>query len=107
MPILKDFRLTKTIELPSYPGSQVEVYDSLLVGQVAGLNIKSDNELDQIISSLPLFIRSWNFTDEAGKDMEINKDNLSFLKMEDMTFLSEEILEFNKSIKKKAEPSQP
>jgi hypothetical protein len=101
MPILKDFRQTKTITLPSFPDSKVEIYDSLTIGELRKFNYAENNQLALTIEALPHFIKSWNFTDEAGKDLEINADNLSFLKEEDARFLMEAIAEFNKEAKKK------
>lgn len=107
MPILKDFRQTKEISLPSFPDSKVVIYDSMIVGQMSAIDFKSTNEIAQIIQSLPLFIKSWNFTDEDGKDMEVNQENLGFMKMEDLQYLGEQIMAFAEEVKKKANNSQP
>ena len=101
MPILKDFRTTKTITLPSWADSKVEIYHSLLVGDLKNINHKSDNQVELIVESLPAFIKSWNFTDEAGQTLEINRENLNFLQMEDVTYIGEQIIEFGDEIKKK------
>lgn len=101
MPVLKDFRQTKNISLPSWPDSKVEIYDSLLVGQMVGLNLKDNTEIQMGIKTLPLFIKSWNFTNEQGKDLEINQENFGFLKEEDLVFLVNEITAFAKEGKKK------
>lgn len=107
MPVLKDFRATKEISLPSFPDSKVVIYDSMLVGEMTAIDFKSENEFEQIIQSLPLFIKSWNFTDEAGVTMEINKENLGFLKIEDVQFLGDSIMAFSAELKKKESDSQP
>lgn len=106
MPILKDFRQTKTITLPSFPDSKLEIYDSMLVGNISAIDFKSENQLEQIIQSLPLLIKSWNFTDEAGVDLEINNINLGFLKMDDLQVLGEEVMKFQEETKKKPNSSQ-
>lgn len=106
MPILKDFRESKVISLPSFPDSKVEIYDSLLIGQASAIDFSS-SDLEQIIQSLPLMIKSWNFTDEKGKDLEINRENLGFLKIEDVKFLGEQFKSFKEEVKKKADSSQP
>ncbi len=106
MPILKDFRKTKEIVLPSYEDSKLEVYDSILVGDISTIDFKS-NDIEQIIQSLPLFIKKWNFTDEDGKDMPITRENLNFLQMADVQYLTEEIMKFNEESKKKPSDSQP
>lgn len=101
MPVLKDFRTTKTIELPNFPESKVEIYDSLLVGEMVGIDYKSDNQIKQVIDALHLFIKSWNFTNEAGETLPITTESLGFLKAEDVQFLGEQIVEFSNEVKKK------
>lgn len=107
MPILKDFRTTKVITLPSFPDSKVEIFDSLIVGQMVGMNYKSDNVIEQIIESLPHFIKSWNFTDDKNVELVINRENLNFLKMADLEHLANEIMAFSAEVKKKQNPSPP
>lgn len=102
MPVLKDFRNTKTLTLPSYPDSKVEVYDSLLVGQMASLYPDKDKtEIEFGIGSLHLFIKAWNFTDDEQKVLPITTENLGFLKELDLIFLLNEITAFAKEGKKK------
>jgi len=102
MPILKDFRFTKTVTLPSFPDSRVEIYDSLLVGDMMSSDIKaSDDQVSQGIKVLPKFIKSWNFTNEAGEPLPIDTANIGFLKEEDVAFLITEITAFAKENKKK------
>lgn len=103
MPILKDFRQTKTITLPSFPDSKVEIFDSLLVGDLSKLNYSEGNQFSLTIEALPFFIKSWNFTDEEGKELPINSDNLKFLKEADAKTLLDGIVEFNRELKKKLE----
>lgn len=101
MPILKDFRQTKIIELPNWKGSQVEIYDSLLVGDMARIDTKSSNAIEQVVNSLHMFIKSWNFTDEQGNTLEINRENLNFLKADDVQVITEAVAAFNLEVKKK------
>lgn len=102
MPILKDFRNSKTLTLPSFPESKVEIYDSLLVGQMAKFqHTKEMSEIEFGITSLHLFIKSWNFTDENEKALAITTDNLNFLKEGDVVFLLEQITAFVTEGKKK------
>ena len=101
MPILKDFRETKTITLPSFPDSKVEIYDSLTIGELRKFNYQEENQLALTIEALPHFIKSWNFTNEEGKPLDINTESLSFLKEADARFLMEAIAEFNRETKKK------
>jgi hypothetical protein len=91
MPILKDFRPVKIIELPSYPDSKVEVVDSLLVGELVAMNPDEKNPIKVAMDVLPKLIKSWNFTDEEGKALAITAENLGFLKPDDVQFLLEQI----------------
>ena len=101
MPVLKDFRTTRTIELPSYPGSKVEIYDSLIVGDILGVDYKDQSDLQKVVQTLPKFIKSWNFTDEKEEALPVNEENLNILKAEDVQYLSEQIMSFNEDLKKK------
>jgi hypothetical protein len=101
MPKLFDIRTTKIIVLPSFADSTVEIYDSILVGNLSDIDYKENNQIKMTLDLLPKFIKSWNFTDENDKPLEINKENLGFLRQEDLKFLIDEIVEFNKTSKKK------
>lgn len=100
MPILNDFRKTKIISLPSFPESKVEIFDSLLVGDLAAFDYKNSNLLQLSLEVLPRLIKSWNFTDEKGNAMPIVQENLNFLKEADVKYLIEQITEFNQEVKK-------
>jgi hypothetical protein len=100
MPVLKDFRQTREIVLPSFPDSKVVIYDSLLVGDAATIDFNG-GEAKSSFEILPKIIKSWNFTDESGKDLEINLENLSFLKVEDVTYLLEQFTSLSNEVKKK------
>lgn len=101
MPILKDFRTTRTIELPSYPGSAVEIYDSLIVGDILGVDYKDQSDLQKVVQTLPKFIKSWNFTDEKEQPLPVTNENLNILKADDVQYLTDQIMSFNEDLKKK------
>jgi len=99
MPILKDFRKTKFVELKAYPDSKIEVYNSLLVMDSITIDWKEENReanLDYVL----MFIKSWNFTNEKGEILEIKKDNLKLLNVDAFTQLSKEITKFDTEVKK-------
>lgn len=102
MPKLQDLRQTKKISLPSYPDSEVEIYDSLLMGNMSDLTFGEVNPVKNMLQSLPKFIKSWNFQDENEQPLAINSENLGFLKQEDAEFLINEITDFRNTNKKKA-----
>lgn len=101
MPKLTDFRKTKIVELPSYPDSKVEIYDSILVGDAFNANKMQGNELAVIVEVLPKLIKSWNFTGEDDKPLEITRDNINFFKADDVAFLLKTITDFANENKKK------
>lgn len=101
MPVLKDFRHTKVVTLPSFPDSKVEIYDSLLVGQMKDVDFGEKNIIKLGVKSLPYFIKSWNFTSEGGEVLEINEANLGFLKEEDLIFLVDQLRDYVAEGKKK------
>ena len=82
MPILKDFREVKKIILPLSGGS-VEIFNSLLVGDVSGVGEKTNVWLK--------YIKSWDFTNEAGEVLPINEENFNLLPAKDFTVLMTEI----------------
>jgi len=82
--ILLDPRKTFKIELPSFPGSEVELYDGLLTYQVQSLkNGLTDYETGNQL--LQLLIKSWSFVDENGQPIPINADTLGKLPVKDYT----------------------
>lgn len=104
MPVLKDMRLLRTIELPGYPESKVTIYDSLLVSQFSELTGGSDAK--SFLNTLALLIKEWNFTDEAGKDLAINADNVGLLTGPALTALGDAITELRDDAKKASSNSQ-
>lgn len=101
MPKLTDFRQTKIVSLPSFPDSKVEIYDSILVKDAKSLSFEGKDPIKHILEALPLFIKSWNFTDEKDQPMPITKENLDFLRIEDLQLLADEIKKFSDEGKKK------
>ena len=103
MAILKDFRSTKTLTLPNFPGSSVEIYSGVIFGDIKdGLLSQSTGDIiAKFVELIPLIIKSWNFTDEEGKDLPITKENINKLGVTDIEFLAKEFTELVKEQKKK------
>jgi hypothetical protein len=97
--VLRDPRPTKTVELPSFPGSQIEIWPSLLISDQGKLNASDPSE-KLGMDSLPLFIKSWNFTNEKNEDMPINADSVKLLPTDDAIFLFNQISDFATAQKK-------
>lgn len=87
-PVLSNNRETVTIELPSFEGSQVEVYTSLLVGDMRDMS-ELDNDVTKATKILPNIVKAWNFVDEEGKPVQPNAAAFMKLPPEDVTFIIE------------------
>lgn len=104
MPVLKDFRRTKKVDLSKYvEGAEVEVYNSVLVkdgDNLARLTADKEN-FDQLCESLLLLIKGWNFTDESGHPLTVTKDALKELTIDCLLFIVNEAKDFDGEAKKK------
>jgi hypothetical protein len=83
---LTDPRKILTVELPSFEGGNVEMYDSLLTQELESLD-SSLSEYDRGIKVLQFLVKSWPFTDDAEVALPINKENLGKLPVPDFTIL--------------------
>jgi len=100
MPVLKDIRQTVKLILPSFPDSEVEIYQGLLFGQMKDLE-KFPTDIQRGVETLRLMIKDWNFTDEEGKKLEITTENLSLFPIEDLAFLLKEVGKYFAEVVKK------
>jgi len=92
MPILKDSRKTTTLKLKSYEGAEVEMYTSLLVGEIENFDSNA-SPMSQALFMLPILIKSWNFTDENEQELPVNAENIKKLDvsaLEEMTAVIEQ-----------------
>jgi len=101
MPVLKDFRATKVLTVPSFPDSKIEVYNSVLVGDSVNIDWANKNQFEVGIQRLLCHIKSWNFVNEDGKPMAVSRENLNFFREDDITYLLGEITKFALETKKK------
>lgn len=91
-PVLKDLRGTKTLTLPGYEGSEVVLYDSVLVGDAMKIEKFSKNSTgEEMLKALPVFIKSWNFVGEDQKPLPVDEKNLGLLSIEAVTAIAEEV----------------
>lgn len=95
MPVLSSKnRKTIEVEFPSYPGSKVVVFTSLLVGQTIDIKtVDGSIPAGEMLKSLPNYIKEWNFTDEDNKTLEITEANCRMLNATDVIFLLKKINE--------------
>jgi hypothetical protein len=91
--VLKDVRKTHIIELPSFKGSRIELYEGVLFGEAQNIEQMS-TDMEKGIQSLLSMIKNWNFVDEEGNEIEISKNSLNQLPANDLTFLMNKITEF-------------
>lgn len=87
---LFDPRKIIKIALPSFPESEIEIYDTLLANQMLKVqDLQTDSEKG--LAVLKYFIKSWNFVDENEKPLEITIENIGLLPVKDFTFLMDEV----------------
>lgn len=90
MPKFTNKQNTVTVELPSYEGSKVTLKSSLSVGNIKTI-YKEKDEFEQSICLLLAYIKDWNFVDEDDNPVEVTRENIEELPLEDFQFLSEKI----------------
>lgn len=88
--ILLDPRKTFKIELPSFPGSEVELYDGLLTYQVQTLK-SGLTDYETGTQLLQLLIKSWSFVDENEQPIPVTVETLGKLPVKDFTSLMDEV----------------
>lgn len=90
---LRDPRPTRKITLPSFAGSEVEIYPSLLTRDLRMVASVGEG-VEAGLASLPFFIKVWNF------DKPVGTEAIGELPATDLTFLFEEIKKFGEEQKK-------
>lgn len=92
-----DPRIAKTVELPSFKGSSVEIYNALTVGDQRMILSKYPNSQDPkhpdafsaSIEMIASGIKAWNFTGEDDQDLPITAEVLGKFPQADLTVLLE------------------
>lgn len=85
MPILKDNRQLKEIELKCLEGGKVSVYNSFLAADIEKYMKRTNNGKDLgAIAAVAIVIKEWNLTDEAGKVLPITEENIGKLDIKDL-----------------------
>ena len=102
MPTLsRENRKTTKLTLPSSKKNDpawVEVYKTMLTEDIVELAKFQGNEAKGTLTSLINIIKAWNFTDASGKIVEINRESVGLLEVEDMMYIAEN----SKALKKLA-----
>ena len=97
---LLDPRKILKFGLPSFPGSEIEMYDGLLTSQALDLG-KAGSDYETGIVLLQNIIKSWSFVDETEKPLAINKESLGMLPMKDFKILMDKVNETMDFLEKK------
>jgi hypothetical protein len=105
--IFKDLRKTVKISLPSFPESEIEIYEDLLFGQMKSVSECSGSDMDRGILVLQHLIKDWNFVDEKNEKLKVDSETLSSFPLKDFTILMEKANSvFEEFSKKNKEPSK-
>ena len=94
MPILNDIRNTRTVVLPSFKDSKIEIYDGLLFGNYIEISKdlkEGSSDFEKGLKIIVKTIKSWNFTDEEENELPVTEENLMKLPDKDISFLNEQI----------------
>jgi hypothetical protein len=89
---LFDPRKIKKVILPSFSDSVIEMYDSLLTGELEVIS-KTEGDYDKGVKILCFLIKSWEFVDEKGISLPVTKENLNKLPASDYMILMDEATE--------------
>lgn len=95
MPSINDSRKTITATIPSIPGSSVELWDTLTVGDSEKIH-GEENKVTQGLMSVFCLLKSWNL------DEELTFENLKKIGLDDFQALIGKTT-YGKSLKMSAE----
>lgn len=92
---------TETIELPSFPGSKVEIKAKPLTGDLRTLgkkypeatDPKSNDAQEYGMALILIMIVSWNFTDDDDKPLPIEEKYIDQLPAADFKLLTNKVME--------------
>lgn len=84
--IFSDTRKTKTITLPSFPGSEVVVYTELNIGQQRAISNAADN-FERGIRAAIASIKSWNMYLDETTPLEVTEENLQKFPQDDVIII--------------------
>ena len=84
--IFSDTRKTKTIELPSFPGSSVTIFTELNIGQQRAIANATDN-FERGIAAAKEAIKEWNLYQDENTPLAITAENLGKFPQPDMILI--------------------
>ena len=89
MPILKDTREVKNINLPKC-GITIKIRDGVLASDIEAIE-KEESEIRQMLVLFTRVIEDWDATDENDKKLPITIENVNFFGIEDIKFIQENL----------------
>lgn len=94
-------RPIKEIVLPKSK-VKVKIFASLLISDLGGVDLKTVNNAGISLVVLAKLIKEWNLygSDKDEKPLEINKENIGRLPLDDIVFLVNELTVFETEEKK-------
>jgi len=105
--VFKDIRKTAKITLPSFPESEIEIYEDLLFGQMKSISECKGSDIERGLLVLEYLIKDWNFVNEKEEKIVINEKTLSSFPLKDLTILMEKANSvFDEFLKKNKESSK-
>ncbi len=87
MAIYKDPRKTIKVSIPNIEGSEVEIYDNFLWGDVETLIDSKKSDIENGLSLLKVLIKDWNLTNENGEKLPITEDTFKTFTIDIINFL--------------------
>lgn len=80
---LKGARETTVVELPSYKGSQVEVFKALTVGETRDA-LDTENDFDRAVAMAVKSVKDWNLYETDEKKLPITKEIIEGMSQDDV-----------------------
>jgi hypothetical protein len=90
MPQFKEQRTIKKVNLPQIEGAEVELYNTLLWGDVESLYGEESSDLQKGTKALVKLIKDWNLTDEKGEKLPITEETLKKFRFDVVNHLLQE-----------------
>jgi len=87
MPVFKDSRTSKKVSIPGIEGSEVEIWNTLLWGDLEEIYQSEDSDIVKGRKALVRLIKDWNLTDEKGNKLSISEETVKRFTLEMINFL--------------------
>ena len=85
--VYKDPRTLKKVSIPDIKGSEVELWNNLLWGDLQKIYEEEGSDVEKGTKALVCLIKSWNLTDEKESPLPIDENTLKTFTVETVNFL--------------------